>query len=276
MYQYGSTKVPSLNDKFLYHFTSAESLMEILKTRTLKLSSFDSLNDLNEKEIKFVLQDWLFGFGIEEFIIRNCKLSSFSRNFEAENGLCECGCNHPRMWAQYADNNKGACIVINESKLIQHNKNYLDELFWKIENVSYNHCLTNEESNVSDNIPELFIKENYRTIFFEKYRDWHQEDERRFLCINGPDYLTINDCIEFICLGNKFENKNYENLSDIIISSVNNGLTPLIPDDFTFQLNAQGRSLSMDNVGRIISYIKNKRDKANGYINFLNENGYTI
>ena len=275
MYRYGINILPSLDDKFLYHFTSAESLMKILENMTLKLSSFEHLNDLNEKEIKFVLQDWLHGLEIKKFITKNCKLISFSRNFELEKGFCECGCNHPRMWAQYAENNKGACIVINENKLIQHNNNYLNELFWKIENVEYEPYMTNENPVESD-VPESFVKKNYRTIFFEKHKDWQQEDERRFLCINGPDFLTINDCIEFICLGNNFESENYEKLSEIVISSVKNGLTPLTPHDFTFQLNAQGRSLPMDNAGRIIEYIENKRDKANEYINYLNENGYTI
>ena len=110
--------------------------------------------------------------------------------------------------------------------------------------------MTNENPVESD-APESFVKENYRTIFFEKHNDWQQEDERRFLCINGPDYLNINDCIEFICLGNNFENENYEELTDVIISSAINGFTPLTPHDFTFQLNAQGRSLPIDNANRI-------------------------
>ena len=90
--------------------------MKILGNMTLKLSSFENLNDLNEKEIKFVLQDWLaLDSEIKKFLTKNCRLISFSRNFELSKGHCECGCNHPRMWAQYADNNKGACIVINEN-----------------------------------------------------------------------------------------------------------------------------------------------------------------
>ena len=42
------------------------------------------------------------------------------------------------MWAQYADNNKGACIVINESTFLEKNKEVLDKIsFWKICNVQY-------------------------------------------------------------------------------------------------------------------------------------------
>lgn len=274
MYLYGNTMLPSLDDGFLYHFTSAKSLMKILKNMTLKLSTFENLNDLNEKEIKFVLQDWLHGLEIKKFIAKNCKLISFSQNFQWEKGFCECGCNHPRMWAQYADNNKGACIVINENKLIKQNRNKLNSLFWKIENVKYKPYMTNESPVESDK-PESFVKENYQTIFFEKHKDWQQEDERRFLCINGSDFLTINDCIEFICLGNKFENENYEKLSKIIISSAKKGFVPLTPHDFTFQLNAQGRSLPMDNAGRIMKYIEKNGDEVKAYLNCLNTYGYT-
>lgn len=275
MYQYGSEFLPSLDDNFLYHFTSAESLMKILENMTLKLSSFENLNDLNEKEIKFVLQDWLNGLEIKKFITKYCKLVSFSRNFELVKGYCECGCNHPRMWAQYAHNNKGACIVINEKKLKEQNKKLLNQLFWKLENVEYEPYMTNENPIESD-IPESFVKENYRTIFYEKHYDWQQEDERRFMCINGPEFLSINNCIEFICLGSNFEKENYTKLSNIIILSVTKGLTPLIPHDFTFQLNAEGRSLPMDNALRIIENILEKRDFAKNYIDYLNENGYSI
>ncbi len=274
MYLYGNTMLPSLEDGFLYHFTSASSLMKILEDMTLKLSTFDNLNDLNEKEIKFVLQDWLYGLETKKFIAQNCKLISFSQNFQWGKVFCECGCNHPRMWAQYAENNKGACIVINENKLIEQNKHILNPLFWKIENVKYEAYMSNESPIKSDN-PESFIKKNYRTIFYEKHKDWQQEDERRFMCIAGPDFLSINGCIEFICLGNKFENENYEKLCKIIISSAQKGFIPLTPHDFTFQLNAQGRSLPMDNASRIVKYIEQNGDEVDEYFNCLSAYGYT-
>lgn len=275
MYLYGNTMTPSLDDKFLYHFTSAESLMKILENMTLKMSSFENLNDLNEKEVNFCFQDWWNGLKIEKFIVEHCKLISFSQNFQIDDSFCECGCNHPRMWAQYADNNKGACVVINEEKFIELNRTILDKNFWKIESVSYKPYLFG--GNPTDtSIPQKFIEKNYRKIFFEKHNDWKQEDERRLFCIGGPEFFSINNCIEFICLGNKFEKTNYSKLSDILISNVDKGFTTLRPHDFTFQSNAVGRCIVIDNAFRIVENMRQKGDNADLYLSYLNKNGYDI
>lgn len=275
MYLYGNTMLPSLNDKFLYHFTTAKSLMKILESMTLKMSSFENLNDLNEKEVNFSFQDWWNGLKIDKHIVEYCHLISFSQNFQIENSFCECGCNHPRMWAQYADDNKGVCIVINEEKFIELNRPFLNEIFWKIENVNYKPYIHNESPTETSN-PKLFLENNYKKIFFEKHNDWIQEDERRLFCIGGPDFFSIDNCIEFICLGNKFEKKSYGELADILISNIDKNLTKLRPHDFTFQVNAYGRSLPMDNAFRIVDNIRKKGDNGLKYLTYLNNNGYDL
>ncbi len=267
--------LPSLDDKFLYHFTTAKSLIKILGNITLKMSSFENLNDLNEKEVNFILQDWEKGLNIKKYIFEHCHVISFTQNYQVGHSYCECGCNHPRMWAQYADNNKGVCIVINEKKFIKLNRPILNEIFWKIENVNYKPYIYNENPTESS-IPKDFLENNYKKIFFEKYNDWRQQDERRLFCIGGPEFFSIDNCIEFISLGNKFESKNYSKLIDILISSIEKDFTKLIPHDFTFQLNADGRCLSMDNAFRIVDNIRKKGDDALRYLTYLNKNGYDI
>ena len=275
MYLYGNTMLPSLNDKFLYHFTTAESLIKIIENMTLRMSTFENLNDLNEKEVNFSFQDWWNGLKIEKYIVEHCHLISFSQNFQIDDSFCECGYNHPRMWAQYADKNKGVCIVINEEKLINKNKSILNNIFWKIENVIYKPFINNENPTNS-NDPKNFIKSNYKKIFFEKHNDWKQEDERRLFCIGGTEFLSIDNCIEFICLGSKFGSENYNKLSEILISSMEREYTKLIPHDFAFQVNADGRCLAMDNAFKIIESLSNKGNKATKYLSHLNNNGYDI
>ena len=275
MYLHGNTQLPSLSDKFLYHVTTAESLFKIIENMTLKLSSFENLNDLNEKEVNFSFQDWWDGLKIEKFILENCRVISFSQNFQFEDSICEVGCNHPRMWAQYADKNKGACVVINEEKFIDKNKSVLDKTFWKIENVLYKPYLYNgDPTNTND--PKDFVENNYKKIFFEKHNDWKQEGERRLFCIGKTEFLSIDNCIEFVCLGSKFGNENYNSLAEILISSMEREHTKLIPHDFTFQVNADGRCLTMDNAFRIVKSVENKGNKANKYLSYLNSNGYDI
>jgi hypothetical protein len=275
MYLYGRGSLPSLDDKFLYHFTSAESLLKILENMTLKMSSFENLNDLNEKEVNFILNDWLKGLKINKYISEQCQVISFSQNYQKKEKFCECGCNHPRMWAQYADKNKGACVVINEKKFIEINKTILNEIFWKIENVSYNPYIYKENLTDSAN-PKEFLENNYKEIFFEKHSDWEQEDERRLFCIGGPKFFSIDNCIEFICLGNKFEINSYNQLSDVLIDSIDKDFIKLIPHDFTFQINADGRCLCADNAFRIVDYVMEKGENALKYKRYLNENGYSI
>jgi len=91
-------------------------------------------------------------------------------------------------------------------------------------------------------IPELdnhknIIEKYYKQMFFVKHNDWIQEDERRLICLEGSEYLSINNCIEFICLSNKFEKESYYKLSDILISSIKKDLKILKPHDFTLQSN---------------------------------------
>lgn len=275
MYLYGIHSLPSLDDKFLYHFTSAESLIKILENMALKMSSFENLNDLNEKEVNFIFQDWQKGLQIKKYISEQCRVISFTQNFQKKDMFCECGCNHPRLWAQYADKNKGACVVINEEKFIENNKSILNEIFWKIENVKYKPYIYNENPTDSPN-PKEFLENNYDRIFFEKHFDWEQEDERRLFCIDGPKFLSIDNCIEFICLGNKFESNYYNQLVDVLISSIDNDFTKLRPHDFTFQINADGRCLCADNAFRIVDLVKRKGEIARKYQTYINENGYSI
>lgn len=273
MFLYGNTKLPSKDDKFLYHFTSADSLMKILENMTLKLSSFENLNDLNEKEVNFGSYDWNNMLKLKKYIVDHCQLISFSQNFQNKDQFCQCGCNHPRMWAQYADNNKGACVVINEERFMEENEAILRDIFSIIENVSYFPFINTEEIKESAN-PELFLKENYMKLFFRKNDDWQQEDEKRLFCISGPDYLSIDNCIEFICLGKHFSKKDYDNLSDVIIDSMERKHTKLLPHDFTFQVNQNGKIICIDNAHRIIENIKSKQAKVNKYLDYLTESGY--
>ena len=271
MYQYGTTRLPSLDDKFLYHFTSADSLMKILEDMTLKLSRFDNLNDLNEKEVNFGSYDWSYMMKLKEHIVDHCQLISFSQNFQNEGQFCQCGCNHPRMWAQYADNNKGACVVINEKRFIEENETISRDIFPIIENVSYFPFINTEEIKERAN-SEIFLKENYEKLFFMKNDDWQQEHERRFFCIDGPDYLSIDNCIEFICLGKHFSK--YDDLSNVLIDSMERKHAKLIPHDFTLQVNQNGKIMCIEIASKIIENIKSKKAKANKYLNYLNANGY--
>lgn len=270
MFLYDKGKLPSINDSYLYHFTTADSLFKILKNMTLLMSSFNDLNDLNEKEVNFIWQNWRKGLEVKKYIVEHCQLISFSKNFLNSRSLCDCGCNHPRMWAQYANNNKGCCIVINEKKLLKINKDILRWVFFDIEDVAYTSNLYNSEPK--DVIsPEAYVQKNYKGLFFEKQNDWKQEDERRFFCIDGPKFLSIKNCIEFICLGYKFTDENYNRLIDVLSLSVDKDYVPLKPHDFTIQTNKDGRCIAVDYAFKIKKLAEKRASMVNKYLNIINE-----
>lgn len=101
-----------INNEYLYHFTSSENLIRILETMSLKLSDFKKLNDLNENNIPHYY--FINGRGLAQtknYIKNHCKILCFSQDYLYKHRLLR-GTNHPRMWAQYAQNSTGACIII--------------------------------------------------------------------------------------------------------------------------------------------------------------------
>lgn len=258
-------------EKLLYHFTTAESLFKIIENMTLKFSTFDNLNDLNEKEVKFGFKDSFLPLQIEQFIIEHCKLISFTQDYKRYGK--NKGINHPRMWAQYADINTGACIVIKENEFKKINKEIFKNRFPKIENVKYRDFIFNGEFDENTK-PEDFIFKNYKKLFYLKHVDWKNEDERRLFYMGDKKYLSINDCIEYICLGNKFNN--YDKLMDAIVISAFKGNQFLKPHDFQKISVSSGGVSGFDNAHEIFKQITALNDECLNYISKLRKFGYSI
>ena len=59
--------------------------------------------------------------------------------------VCQEGTNHPALWAHYADDSKGVCIVLDKESLIANNKDLLDKNYYRMESVEYGpHCAPND------------------------------------------------------------------------------------------------------------------------------------
>ncbi|MDD4439754.1 MAG: DUF2971 domain-containing protein [Tissierellia bacterium] len=276
MSTYNNGQIPRIDDGFLYHFTTADSLMKIVENMTLKLSSFTFLNDLNEDELSCESSGGMDAIHIRNFIRQNCRLICFTQNFESEgNSSCHTGCNHPRMWDQYADNSKGACIVINEKEFLKRNHKILESKFYKIDNVRYSLSLYNKDIKTQED-EKMFIMENYDHLFFKKYIDWGQEHERRFFGIDLPDFLSIKGCIEFICLGRRFSNENLLKLVHLIVMPGHESYLQLTPHDFAIQFNSNGSVKPHDWAGRILETVKQSNSDTSKYLKYLKENGYAI
>ena len=122
------------NDKnrFLYHYTSARTAIDyILKDKQLKLGRYFNTNDPKETKT------WQFSIGsnenrdlsgvslteISEKFTRALKhktnLACFSQDElltgDHTRDIYARGFGKARMWAQYADNHKGVCLILEKS-----------------------------------------------------------------------------------------------------------------------------------------------------------------
>ena len=259
---------PDYDDGLLYHFTNAEALFKILESMTLKLSSMSSVDDLNEKCICCRDDGWgINGINIEKYVELHCKTLSFSRNYyegEERPSNVQSAINLPRMWAEYADKNNGACIIISERRFLEENQVILKNSFSDISDVEY-HSMLYDGSIVANDNPEQFVKEHYKHILFKKHSDWQGQHERRLFCL-GSDikYLSIEKSLCGICIGANF-GKNSESMDRLISTLINSGnrcYNKLFNIEFWIQGNLNGRC-HKSQYGRII------RDKIEKHISLL-------
>ncbi len=125
------------NNEYLYHYTSVSTAFKILYTNQLRFSKLSKTNDTTESKPKISIandEDAEKMKDIIEFFLKmnqeKMELMCFSRDStksKSKNGIPENimyddyfgrGFALPRMWAQYAQNNKGVCFVFNKQRLI--------------------------------------------------------------------------------------------------------------------------------------------------------------
>ena len=205
-YLYWNAELPRKGDGALFHYTSLGSFKKILEDLTLLPSSFKRLNDMNEGNVRNMClnHNFMVMYKADEYIKEKCHIISFSQNYEI-NGLCYEGTNHPAMWAHYADNSNGVCIVIDKETFIAKNKDIFENYFYKFEDVEYNLFNTPDSEKIDFEAETEceFIKKNWKSLFFLKHKDWENEDEHRLFIMDYNGKLSIDGCIKYIVLGRK-------------------------------------------------------------------------
>lgn len=206
MYLYYNTEFPECGDGTLFHFTKYENFEKIFESLTLRPSSFENLNDLNEGNVgnMDMSKNFWVMYRAGKYIKERCHILSFSQNYDYDGWVQE-GTNHPAMWAHYAENSKGVCIVIDKDTFIKKNQAIFDRYFYKFENVEYDFFNTPNDDKINYNAttPEDFIKDNWKTLFFLKHKDWENECEHRLFVMDYSGDFSIDRCIKYIVLGSK-------------------------------------------------------------------------
>ena len=194
IYLYHHEELPYRGDGALFHFTKFESFLKILEDMTLLPSSFGNLNDMNEGNVNNMNMNnnFLVMYNAEKYIKDRCRILSFSQNYDI-GGFGQEGTNHPAMWAHYAENSNGVCIVLDKDAFVKKNKEVLGKHFYKFEDIVYDIFNTpnDEVINYKANTPEEFIMNNWKALFFMKHKDWENEDEHRLFIMDYNGKLSI-------------------------------------------------------------------------------------
>jgi Protein of unknown function (DUF2971) len=226
---------------YLYHYTRAGTLLsKILPSRRLRMGAMTTTNDPRESK------DWMFGFGTDAtfdgvtgkqfselekeattIAKNNCKVVCFTRDgpggvgFEID-GIYDRGFCKPRMWAQYADNHTGVCLIFDLAKLRETVRASVPDTSVLYEgDVHYRN--RSRAPSLADN-PFILnfdairrsglevtvrdhVRHYWRELFFEKLRDWGDEKEYRWVLWDtqhDQHLFDFKDSLVAILLGPSF------------------------------------------------------------------------
>lgn len=245
-------------DRYLYHYTSMEKAFSILYSDELWFSNINYTNDIFEQKVKISFselknscktrseyEDTINKINkVKKYmddVREKIKLLCFSRDTELKTvedvrtfqelmsslsteqqaiNVIGRGFSLPRMWSQYASDNKGVCFIFNKNQILEKVKK--SNHFYMAENVVYKplyspYMMSVEEfqntydyiiTEYDDAIKTMIIKRlpYLRCDFFSKLSDWSSENEFRIILANNNGENTvklknISDTIEGIVFG---------------------------------------------------------------------------
>ena len=234
------------DDSFLYHYTSLSSACKIFESNSLKLSNLTNTNDpldffspencgfssCGDIDYKKVFQELrLSGQKRRNYVRMLCFCKDLfctseewknEKNQDFADNLLFKGWARSRMWAQYADNHSGACLVFHKSKFQKAFKslsnddvdilsdrainytNYLAELETSLEDI-------NSGARVIYDYSSFYLEEDKKKFLFQKCQDYRDENEYRFCLINralnSPDeamFVNYGTSLKAVILGQRF------------------------------------------------------------------------
>ena len=204
----------SMDDNWLFHYTTAESFFKIIRSLKLKTSRLEKLNDLNEINYDAyshlpILSEMV---KYKQYVERQCSITCFSHHslYPVEDFyVLVPGCCNPSMWAHYAGNISGVCLCFDRNKLHRENKKIFGDNI-EIKKVHYETFFNPFQKK--DTMAE-FLDQNWNNIFFQKDVSWLNESEVRLLLTEiEPEeeepMISIADSLKAIVFSQKFWKNN--------------------------------------------------------------------
>ncbi len=246
-----STKINNEEDtqEYLYHYTTIETLvLYILPQKTLRFSNIRETNDPEEiYDHGFQMNDDLGG-GMEpqdaffaQFVTNQKRFADALR--KAVKVLC-CsqdsipkqmdfprnkgrGFIKPRMWAQYSDNHKGVCLVLDKKKFVEKFDDEFCDRYHLSRDVIYEYDYDKLEASVEaytlytselkensiEKVVENRIEKFADIYYFSKHPDWRDENEYRFLIKDTSEEnpgIGLDGILKGIIVGTRADKLLYE------------------------------------------------------------------
>ena len=216
----------------LCHYTKKDIALEkILFDKQIKFGRLRFTNDPKDSRFTLLptLQDvelnWKWNPEIES-LASNIQLDEWkvlcltknlkSRTTEGNSYLFQKGYCRPRMWAQYAENHKGVCLIFDGRQLHENIKRHASKKQCKVfhGSVSYRNAhispgylnITNFIKSGENELRDYYRK-FYKEIFLFKYQDWKNESEYRWLINNETiteEYVDIEGALTSVLVGMDF------------------------------------------------------------------------
>jgi hypothetical protein len=163
-----------------------------------------------------------------QLIKDTCKVLCLSRDdpdvvLDTPFSIFDRGLAHPRMWAQYAENHKGVCLIFEKEKLANRIKMELGQkgtiytgpivysnLMWPEDNEAFEFDYDEIGKAGLAKYVDLHVEKYHNNLFFHKARDWSHEWEYRFILRGSSasyEYVSIEDSLVAICIGADFSQK---------------------------------------------------------------------
>jgi hypothetical protein len=154
-------------------------------------------------------------------IVRNSKVLCFTMDYpdKPQSISFGRGFQHPRMWAQYASNHTGVCLVLNKERFLEAidaelggleqfwmgHVDYIDRDYYasKAMTCDLKECSGHGIADYLNN----HIAKHYRDLYFRKNIDWRDEQEFRIILRDGnedPVYVLFEESLEAVILGVDF------------------------------------------------------------------------
>lgn len=180
----------------------------------------DELKYAYEKD--YINQDTPFGFNESNEFEKILK-----KTIKDNIGICSMSMihNHILMWAHYANNNEGICVVFNKEKLVKQFGEISENIYNKTSGkITYSKNIPNAEFSIIGNTG---IVKSDKIFYMDKLDHWDYEEEYRFFWrfhdrfpINHDEPLKSfpENAIVGVILGEKFPIEHFKTIVNIVFS----------------------------------------------------------